>query len=58
MILISRDEKDKLVAAIPDLEYVRTCKQNSKRGKYYTPEYAKTLKLLSKIRKGQVVPAK
>ena len=51
MIQISKEEKRELAAKFPDLRFVRTMKQDSKRGHYYCPEERRVMKYLFAMRK-------
>ena len=46
MILISKQESQKIRDRYPNAEIVRTCIQKSKRHKYYLPEKNKYLQLI------------
>ena len=46
MILIDKPESQKIRAAFPHAEIVRTCVQKSKRHRYYLPEVEKYLRLI------------
>ena len=46
MILISRDEKHAVLEKFPNVHIVRTCKQRSKRHRYYMVEEAGPMRLI------------
>lgn len=46
MILITKDEAEQVRKLYPDAEIVRTCKQKSKRHKYYLPECRPYLRII------------
>lgn len=50
MILISKEEKEKISKRFPNIHITRTMKQKSKRHKYYCEEGRAVLKYLEEIR--------
>ena len=50
MILISRDEKQAVLEKFPNVHIVRTCKQRSKRHRYYMVEEPGPMRLIRKMR--------
>lgn len=50
MILISLDEKQAVLEKYPNVHIVRTCKQKSKRHRYYMVEEAGPVRLIRKMR--------
>lgn len=50
MILISRDEKQAVLEKFPNVHIVRTCKQRSKRHRYYMVEESGPMRLIRKMR--------
>lgn len=53
MIPVNKAEAKAIREKFPDAHVVRTCKQKSKRSRYYAEERSPILKLLAKMR-GQV----
>lgn len=51
MILISKDERDRLVKKMPEVYIRRTMKGKSERHKYYVEETDKVLQALKEIRR-------
>lgn len=54
MVSITKAEKGKLMERFPNMTFVRTMKQKSKRGHYYCVETPAVMKYLKKIRNGDV----
>jgi len=54
MVLITQAEKDAIRAKFPNLNIVRTMRQDSKRHHYYCEESAPVMKFLKKLR-GNVI---
>lgn len=50
MILISRDEKLAVQERFPNIHVVRTCKQKSKRHRYYMVEEPGAMRMIKKMR--------
>lgn len=50
MILISREEKYEVQEKFPNVHIVRTCKQKSKRHRYYMVEEPGPMRLIRKLR--------
>lgn len=57
MVLISKEEKEAMVARFPHVLVVRTCKQKSKRHRYYMEESRAAMNYLRELR-GEPVPQK
>ncbi len=53
MILINQEEKDEVLKYFPNTKFYRTCKQKSKKHRYYMPELKDQLRFLSGIDKTQ-----
>ena len=51
MILVNKEEAAAIRKSFPYCALVRTCKQRSKRGRYYCEERPDVLSFLSKYRK-------
>ena len=54
MILINKSERDIIHNYIPNAYITRTCKNKSDRHKYYCEESKRAMKLLRRIRDGEV----
>lgn len=54
MVLINKAEKDIIQKHMPSLHISRTCKGKSNRHKYYCEENRRAMKLLRRIRAGEV----
>ena len=54
MVAINKSEKKLLLERFPNMTFVRTMKQKSKRGHYYCVETPAAMKYLKKIRNGEV----
>ena len=50
MILISKDEREKILCRYPDVHVRRTMKGRSDRHKYYVEESEKVVRLLKEMR--------
>lgn len=50
MVLITKEEKDAIVAQYPNAHIVRTMKTRSKRHRYYCVEDRRVMRILSKMR--------
>ena len=50
MILISRDEKQAVLEKFPNVHIVRTCKQRSKRHRYYMVEEPGPMRIIKQMR--------
>lgn len=55
MILISKEEKEKISKRFPNIHITRTMKQKSKRHKYYCEEGRAVLKYLEELRTERIV---
>lgn len=55
MVLISKEEKEKISRRFPRVHIARTMKQKSKRHKYYCEENREAMKYLEEIRSEDVV---
>lgn len=55
MVLISKEEKEKISRRFPRVHIARTMKQKSKRHKYYCEENRAAMKYLEEIRSEDVV---
>lgn len=55
MTPITKDEKNALTKAFPNVQIVRTMKQDSKRGHYYCTEEKRVIRFLENYRNRRVV---
>lgn len=55
MVLISKEEKEKISKRFPNIHITRTMKQKSKRHKYYCEEGVAVLKYLGELRTERIV---
>lgn len=55
MILISKEEKEKISERFPNIHITRTMKQKSKRHKYYCEEGRAVLNYLDELRSERIV---
>ena len=55
MVLISKEEKEKISKRFPNIHITRTMKQKSKRHKYYCEEGRAVLKYLDELRSERIV---
>lgn len=58
MVAINKNEKNLLLERFPNMTFVRTMKQKSKRGRYYCVETPAAMKYLRRIRNGEIKPNK
>lgn len=52
MVLINKEEKEFIQQRCPDMTFVRTVRQKSKRHHYYMTETPKAMRLLNQVRYG------
>lgn len=55
IVAITLAEKDLLMKVFPDLEFVRTCRQKSKRHNYYITERRDVMRVLRRLRTDSIV---
>lgn len=55
IVLINKKEKELLSERFPKLTFVRTMKQDSKRGHYYCTEERAAMRMLNEIRTKDIV---
>lgn len=55
MVLISKEEKEKISKRFPNIHITRTMRQKSKRHKYYCEEGRAVLKYLEELRAERIV---
>ncbi len=55
MIIVNKKEANEIRKKYPDVAIKRTCRQKSKRGRYYCEENTEAMKFLNKLRKRGVV---
>lgn len=55
MVLISKEEKEKISKRFPNIHITRTMRQKSKRHKYYCEEGGAVLKYLEELRTERIV---
>lgn len=58
IVPINKEEKKELSKMFPKATFVRTMKQDSKRGHYYCVEEKNIMRALNDIRKGNVIEEK